>query len=66
MDLDILFRMNQPRCYLYVKKIWIKSYLHPRQATDDIAHLTSPRYGTIYALVRGVMLSLLFYLPLST
>lgn len=44
-------------------KIWIKSYLHPRQAMDEIAQLTSPRLGTIYALARGVMLSLLFYLP---
>lgn len=47
-----------------ISKIWLNSYLHPRQALDEIARLTNPRYGAIYALTRGVMLSLLFYLPL--
>ena len=47
-----------------ISKIWLNSYLHPRQVLDEIAKLTSPRYGALYALSRSVMLSVLFYLPL--
>lgn len=46
-----------------IVRLWLNSYLHPRQAMDEIAQLTSPRYGTIYAFTRGMMLSLLLYLP---
>lgn len=44
-------------------RIWLESYLHPRRALDALAGQTTPRYGAVYTLVRGVMLALLFYLP---
>lgn len=43
--------------------IWLSSYLHPRRAMDALAARTTPLDGAFYALLRGVMLSLLFYLP---
>ena len=46
-----------------IVNIWLASYLHPRQAMDEIARQTTPRYGALYALARGVMLALLLYLP---
>lgn len=43
--------------------IWLNSYLHPQRALDNLAEQNTPRYGAGYTLIRGVMLSLLFYLP---
>lgn len=44
-------------------QIWLNSYLHPRQAMDALAELPSPRYGAMYALLRGLLLAIFLYLP---
>jgi len=44
-------------------QIWLESYLHPRRALDALAGQTTPRYGAVYTLARGVMLAMLLYLP---
>jgi hypothetical protein len=46
-----------------ILQVWLKSYFHPRLAMDHIALLKNVRRGALYALVRGLALSLLFYLP---
>lgn len=43
--------------------IWLNSYLRPRAAMDALAEQTDPRYGALYALIRGVLLALFLYLP---
>lgn len=45
-------------------QIWLNSYLHPRRAMDALAQLKDPRYGALYALTRGLLLSIILYLPL--
>lgn len=42
--------------------VWM-SYFHPRQAMDFLAEQSSPLYGAGYVLVRGILLSILIYLP---
>lgn len=44
-------------------QIWLNSYFHPRRAMDALAGQTTPRYGALYTLIRGLMLSLFFSLP---
>jgi len=44
-------------------KILIQTYLHPRQALDALSRLDNPRIGALFALTRGVFLSLFMYLP---
>ena len=47
-----------------LNQVLLKFYLHPCQAMDALAEEKTPRFGAIYVLSRGLMLSLLFYLPL--
>jgi hypothetical protein len=44
-------------------QIWLNSYLHPRRAMDAVAQLKTPCFGALYALIRGLLLAFLFYLP---
>jgi len=46
-----------------IVQVWLNSYLHPRRAMDHIALRRSARHGALYALARGLALSLFFYLP---
>lgn len=43
--------------------IWVNSYLHPCRAMDRLAQQSTPRYGAVFVLLRGVLLALFFYLP---
>jgi len=44
-------------------QILLNSYLRPYQAMDALAQLKTPRYGALYATIRGLLLALFFYLP---
>jgi len=44
-------------------KIFTDFYFHPLRATDLLAQQRTPLYGAIYTLLRGLLLSLFYYLP---
>lgn len=43
-------------------KIWINSYLHPIKTLDEIAN-DNINIGLLFTIIRGVCLSIFFYLP---
>jgi len=44
-------------------KIFTDFYFHPRRSTDVLAQQRTPLFGAIYTLLRGLLLSLFYYLP---